>query len=196
MPHRCVRRKCSSRRFSASSLTDSLRSVVRLRRADSPFTKVVTPLSTESGDNPEKSMCAKNENPGKEHVRKKRKPRKRPRPRRFFHRLRPPDGLHKTDAFSVHLWEPYGSTMKSASGGETRRGLKIITVSGESLPPAPPRSRHIDYRIPFPPFSLAGHVALSHSSRLLVSRGDLGSSLRAGLYAGTPRSARLLRLLR
>ncbi len=48
--------------------------------------------------------------------------------------------------------------MKSASGGETRRGLKIITVSGESLPPAPPRSRHIDYRIPFPPFSLAGHV--------------------------------------
>ena len=33
MPHRCVRRKCSSRRFSASSLTDSLRSVVRLRRA-------------------------------------------------------------------------------------------------------------------------------------------------------------------
>lgn len=39
--------------------------------------------------------------------------------------------------------------MKSASGGETRRGLKIITVSGESLPPAPPRSRHIDYRIPF-----------------------------------------------
>ncbi len=76
--------------------------------------------------------------------------------------------------------------MKSASGGETRRGLKIITVSGESLPPAPPRSRHIDYRIPFPPFSLTGHVALSHSSRLLVSRGDLGSSLRAGLYAGTP----------
>ncbi|WP_072110340.1 hypothetical protein, partial [Shigella sonnei] len=61
--------------------------------------------------------------------------------------------------------------MKSASGGETRRGLKIITVSGESLPPAPPRSRHIDCRIPFPPFSLAGHVALSHSSRLLVSRG-------------------------
>ncbi|MGK3550358.1 hypothetical protein ACSLOE_30990, partial [Escherichia coli] len=42
----------------------------------------------------------------------------------------------------------------------TRRGLKIITVSGESLPPAPPRSRHIDYRIPFPPFSLTGHVAL------------------------------------
>ena len=33
MPHRRVRRKCTFRRFSASSLTDSLRSVVRLRRA-------------------------------------------------------------------------------------------------------------------------------------------------------------------
>ena len=33
MPHRCVRRKCTFRRSSASSLTDSLRSVVRLRRA-------------------------------------------------------------------------------------------------------------------------------------------------------------------
>ena len=33
MPHRCVRRKCQFRRSSASSLTDSLRSVVRLRRA-------------------------------------------------------------------------------------------------------------------------------------------------------------------
>ena len=125
------------RRYSASSLTDSLRSVVRLRRADSPFSKTLTLLSTEPGDKPGKNMCAKKERT------------KRPRRRRFFHRLRPPDGLHKTDTFSVHLWEPCGSTMKSASGGETRRGLKIITVSGESLPPAPPRSRHIGYRIPF-----------------------------------------------
>ncbi|MDO1861379.1 hypothetical protein Q2371_25250, partial [Escherichia coli] len=98
--------------------------------------------------------------------------------------------------FSVHLWEPSGSTIKSATGGETRRGLKIITVSGESLPPAPPRSRPIDYRIPLPPFSLAGDVALSHSSRFLVSRAASGSSHRAVLYAGTPRSARLLRLRR
>ena len=37
MPHRCVRRKCTSRRFSASSLTDSLRSVVRLRRAEMAY---------------------------------------------------------------------------------------------------------------------------------------------------------------
>ena len=33
IPHRCVRRKYRIRRSSASSLTDSLRSVVRLRRA-------------------------------------------------------------------------------------------------------------------------------------------------------------------
>ncbi|EFY2119408.1 hypothetical protein DK930_20880 [Shigella sonnei] len=65
MPHRCVRRKCQFRRSSASSLTDSLRSVVRLRRADSPFSKTLTLLSTEPGDKPRKNMCAKNETPGK-----------------------------------------------------------------------------------------------------------------------------------
>ena len=37
MPHRCVRRKCQFRRSSASSLTDSLRSVVRLRRAEMAY---------------------------------------------------------------------------------------------------------------------------------------------------------------
>ena len=184
MPHRCVRRKCTSRRFTASSLTDSLRSVVRLRRAVSTHSKTKCCYPQNQGITPERTCEQKTRN------------RKKAAPMAFFHRLRPPDGLHKTDTFSVHLWESSDSTMKSASGGETRRGLKIITVSGESLPPAPPRSRHIDCRIPFPPFSLAGHVALSHSSRLLVSRGDLGSSLRAGLYAGTPRSARLLHLLR
>lgn len=171
MPHRCVRRKCKCLRSSASSLTDSLRSVVRLRRADSPFSKTLTRLSTEPGDKPRKNMCAKNENPGKGRAEGA-----------FSIGSAPLTSITKTDA--------------QVRGGETRRGLKIITVSGESLPPAPPRSRHIDYRIPVPPFSLTGHVALSHSSRLLVSRGDLGSSLQAGLYAGTPRSARLLRLLR
>ncbi|GIQ03442.1 hypothetical protein EC11E007_49500 [Escherichia coli] len=97
MPHRYVRRKCSSRRFSASSLTDSLRSVVRLRRADSPFSKAVTPLSTESGDNPGKNMCAK-----------KRRPRERPRHRRFFHRLRPPDEHHKNRRSSQRWRNPTG----------------------------------------------------------------------------------------
>ncbi|EFI8064223.1 hypothetical protein D9J09_23945 [Escherichia coli] len=56
MPHRCVRRKCNFRRASASSLTDSLRSVVRLRRAVSVHSKAVIQLSTESGDNAGKNM--------------------------------------------------------------------------------------------------------------------------------------------
>ncbi|EEX6051025.1 hypothetical protein DCI43_004866 [Escherichia coli] len=56
MPHRCVRRKCQFRRSSASSLTDSLRSVVRLRLAVSTHSKAVIRLSTESGDNAGKNM--------------------------------------------------------------------------------------------------------------------------------------------
>lgn len=43
-------------RSSASSLTDSLRSVVRLRRAVSAHSKAVIRLSTESGDNAGKNM--------------------------------------------------------------------------------------------------------------------------------------------
>nr|ACJ54934.1 alpha-hemolysin [Burkholderia cenocepacia] len=42
--------------LSASSLTDSLRSVVRLRRAVSAHSKAVIRLSTESGDNAGKNM--------------------------------------------------------------------------------------------------------------------------------------------
>ncbi|EFI90112.1 hypothetical protein HMPREF9551_00850, partial [Escherichia coli MS 196-1] len=34
-------------------------------RADSPFSKTLTLLSTEPGDKPGKNMCAKNETPGK-----------------------------------------------------------------------------------------------------------------------------------
>ncbi|EFY9117998.1 hypothetical protein BXR35_004233 [Shigella flexneri] len=56
MLHRYVRRKCSFRRSSASSLTDSLRSVVRLRRAVSAHVKTDIRLSTESGDNTRKNM--------------------------------------------------------------------------------------------------------------------------------------------
>ncbi|EAB2960619.1 hypothetical protein D4S68_24880 [Salmonella enterica] len=56
MPHRCVRRKCTFRRSSASSLTDSLRSVVRLRRAVSAHSKAEMRLSTESGDNAKRNM--------------------------------------------------------------------------------------------------------------------------------------------
>ncbi|EBB9362286.1 hypothetical protein CPV78_23065 [Salmonella enterica] len=56
IPHRCVRRKCHFRRSSASSLTDALRPVVRLRRAVSAHSKTVMRLSTESGDNAGKNM--------------------------------------------------------------------------------------------------------------------------------------------
>ena len=59
IPHRCVRRKCQFRCSSASSLTDSLRSVVRLRRAVSAHSKAVIRLSTGSGDSAGKNMCAK-----------------------------------------------------------------------------------------------------------------------------------------
>ena len=83
IPHRCVRRKCSIRRSSASSLTDSLRSVVRLRRAVSAHSKTVMRLSTESGDNTKRNMWAKNKNPEKA------------TPQAFFHRLRPPDKHHE-----------------------------------------------------------------------------------------------------
>ena len=51
-----VRRKCHIRRSSASSLTDSLRSDVRLRRAVSAHSKAVIRLSTESGDKAGKNM--------------------------------------------------------------------------------------------------------------------------------------------
>ncbi|EAX9569620.1 hypothetical protein DEH49_005025 [Salmonella enterica subsp. enterica serovar Anatum] len=54
--YRCVRRKYHIRRSSASSLTNSLRSVVRLRRAVSAHSKTVIRLSTESGDNAKRNM--------------------------------------------------------------------------------------------------------------------------------------------
>ncbi len=96
MPHRCVRRKCMSRRFSASSLTDSLRSVVRLRRAVLTHTKTVTQLSTESGDRPERTCEQKTRN------------RRKAAPLAFFHRLRPPDEHHKNRRSSQRWRNPTG----------------------------------------------------------------------------------------
>lgn len=68
IPHRCVRRTCTVRHFSASSLTDSLRSVVRLRRAVSARSKTVMRLSTESGDKAGKNMRAKDQEPEEGHA--------------------------------------------------------------------------------------------------------------------------------
>ena len=144
MPHRCVRRKCTSRRFSASSLTDSLRSVVRLRRADSPFSKTLTLLSTEPGDKPRKNMCAKNETPGKA------------APLAFFHRLRPPDEHHKNRRSSQRWRNPTGLK-------DTRR-----------FPPEAPSCALLfrPYRLPdtCPPFSLreAWRFLIAHAVGISV----------------------------
>lgn len=106
----------------------------------------------------------------------------------FFHRLRLPlTSLTFSETVCLGL-------------GETRCGFKISTVSGRQLPPA--ASTFPPYRLPdtLPPFSLAGLVALSHSSRALLLcgiSGDLGSSLQAwAVMQDPPRSARLLRLFR
>lgn len=88
----------------------------------------------------------------------------------FFHRLRLPlTSLTFSETVCLGL-------------GETRCGFKISTVSGRQLPPA--ASTFPPYRLPdtLPPFSLAGLVALSHSSRAFLLcgiSGDLGSSLQA-----------------
>ncbi|RNP03073.1 hypothetical protein BL151_00027165, partial [Klebsiella pneumoniae] len=58
---------------------------------------------------------------------------------------------------------------ESVRSGETRQDLKIITVSDESLPLALSCSNPAVSRIPVPPFSLAGSVALSHSSHSGIS---------------------------
>ena len=75
------------------------------------------------------------------------------------------------------------------SGGETRCGLKIPGVSPWWLPRAPPHSCLSVYRC-----HSAVMAAVSHSTPDTQFRE--GSSLQAGLYARTPRSVRLLRLIR
>ena len=128
MPHRCVRRKCSSRRFSASSLTDSLRSVVRLRRAVSTHSKTKCCYPQNQGITPEKTCEQKTRN------------RKKAAPLAFFHRLRPPDEHHKTDA--------------QVRGGETRQDYKDT----RRFPPEAPSCALLfrPCRLPdtCPPFSL------------------------------------------
>lgn len=105
-----------------------------------------------------------------EHIRKKKETRKRPRRCRFSIGSASPRP-------ASHLSKLYGPGLD-----ETRCGLKMPTVSGKQLPPA--ASTFPPYRLPdtLPPFSLAGLVALSHSSRAFLLcgiSGDLGSSLQA-----------------
>lgn len=98
MPHRCVRRKCTSSRFSASSLTDSLRSVVRLRRAVSTHSKTKCCYPQNQGITPEKT-CEQ-----------KTRTRKRLRRWRFSIGSAPLTSIIKIDA--------------QVRGGETRQDYK------------------------------------------------------------------------
>lgn len=96
-----------------------------------------------------------------------------------FHRLRPPDKLHRNQMIS-------GAQIRS---GETRQDLKIPTVSDGSLP----RALSCSHRTIYPCLS-AVMAASSHSTP--DTEFCLGGSLQAGLYARTPRSARLPRTIR
>ena len=96
MPHRCVRRKCTSSRFSASSLTDSLRSVVRLRRAVSTHSKTKCCYPQNQGIRPERTCEQKG------------KGQQKAAPLAFFHRLRPPDEHHKNRRSSQRWRNPTG----------------------------------------------------------------------------------------
>ena len=94
-------------------------------------------------------------------------------------------------AFSIGS-APLTSITKSdaqISGGETRQDLKIPGVSPWWLPRALSCSCLSVYRC-----HSAVMAAVSHSTPDTQFR--VGSSLQAGLYARTPRSVRLLRLIR
>lgn len=87
----------------------------------------------------------------------------------FFHRLRPPARVHINRRFFGASVGAVRLNHESNSTGETRQDLKIPTVSGRSLPLALSCSDPAVYRIPVPPLSLAGSVALSHSSHAGIS---------------------------
>ena len=135
------------RRYSASSLTDSLRSVVRLRRAVRAY---------EWGGN---FLVDARKKLNRETI--------RPRRSRFSIGSAPLTSITKSDA--------------QISGGETRQDLKMPGISSRRLPLALSCSRHAVYVLWWKPY-------LNHHAPF-----RLDSSLQAGLYARTPRSARLPR---
>lgn len=107
-----------------------------------------------------------------------RKPCKRSGGLPVFHRLRPPDKLHRNLAIS-------GAQIRS---GETWQDLKIPTVSDGSLP----RALSCSHREVYPLQTAVRWRFLipTRATGFLV-----GGSLQAGLYARTPRSTRLPRLI-
>ena len=145
------------RRYSASSLTDSLRSVVRLRRAVPAYGRDGNFLVVDA-----------REKLNREAIRSRRS--------RFSIGSAPLTSITKSDA--------------QISGGETRQDLKIPDVSPWWLPRALSCSCLSVYRC----HSAVMWPRLSHSTPDTQFR--VGSSLQAGLYARTPRSVRLLRLIR
>ena len=120
-----------------------------------------------------KRRCGYPQNQGitpKETCEQKTRTRKRPRSWRFSIGSAPLTSITKSDA--------------QISGGETRQDLKIPGVSPRWLPLALSCSRPAVYVLWWKPY-LNHHVPLR-----------LDSSLQAGLYARTPRSARLPRPFR
>lgn len=96
-----------------------------------------------------------------------------------FHRLRPPDELHRNRVIS-------GAQIRR---GETRQDLKIPTVSDGSLP----RALSCSHREVYP---LQTAVRWRFLIPALATGFLVGGSLQAGLYARTPLLVRLPRLVR
>jgi len=118
-------------RSSASSLTDSLRSVVRLRRAVSTHSKAVIRLSTESGDNAGKNMQnafkAGAGNVGHDRRRVPRRPRSGGRP--------PPP---RTRSARRRRHRRRGRADCSSNRSPARRSTRSGTTASPRRPPSPP----------------------------------------------------------
>jgi len=118
-------------RSSASSLTDSLRSVVRLRRAVSTHSKAVIRLSTESGDNAGKNMqnALRPARETSEHDRRRvpRRPRSGGRP--------PPP---RTRSARRRRHRRRGRADCSSNRSPARRSTRSGTTASPRRPPSPP----------------------------------------------------------
>ncbi len=138
MPHRCVRRNARPGAFPASSLTDSLRSVVRLRRASVLAQKRRYGYPQNQGIR-QKRTCEQ-----------KGKGQKKPRSWRFY-RLRPPDE-HRKNRHSSQRWQ-------IPTGSDKDTGVSPGSSLVRSPVPTLPLTGYLSAFLP------SGSVALSHSSR-------------------------------
>ena len=152
---------CSSWCYSASSLIRSLRSVIRLRRALPAHSKGMMLSYQQKRGITGRAGCGE----------KRGKATALP----FFHRLRPPDELHKNH---------------SILGAQISRRRNPTQLSRYSAFPSLrlPRALLCSYHTAIGVYPLL-KAAYSHTTPDTQFR--LGSSLQAGLYARTPRSVRL-----